>query len=212
MILTSTALLCFGVRFILQQKSDRHEWFSVSTAFLYSLGLVGLYLIILTMIGFITRVAKNTETSKSIFRTTKLSFVILFLFMLYSNYSLNKEFNKWQAQSEKASTDRLKLEQEHYQTRMDSLDIVIRSQPGNYNALVERGLLNRRNGELKASIADYQRALNINPHDFKANLEMGYTLGVLGKKQEQDSFYRIAAQIDTNSVFAKRHPEYLTQK
>ena len=190
-------------------NSDRHEWFSVSILFLYSVGLVVLYLTALTIIGFVTRFLKMTDTSKSIFKTTGLSFLIILAFMIFTNYSMNRDFNIWKAQTEKDSIQAEKLEQEKYTLKMDSLNEVIEKLPDNYEAIAERGLMKRQKGQYEASIIDYKKALNINPDNFKANLEMGYSLGLLDRKEEQDSFYRVAARLDTSSYFAKKHPEYL---
>lgn len=122
---------------------------------------------------------------------------------------MNKDFNEWKTKIDKERIEAEKLKSEYYQERFDSLTVVIESQPKNYEALVERGLMKRHKGQYEASIKDYQKALDINPQDFKANLEMGYSLGLIGKKEQQDSLYRIAARLDTNSYFAKRNPEYL---
>jgi len=204
-----TGLICLGVGFMFLDNSDRHEWFSVSILFLYSVGLVVLYLTALTIIGFVTRFLKMTDTSKSIFKTTGLSFLIILAFMIFTNYSMNRDFNIWKAQTEKDSIQAEKLEQEKYTLKMDSLNEVIEKLPDNYEAIVERGLMKRQKGQYEASIIDYKKALNINPDNFKANLEMGYSLGLLDRKEEQDSFYRVAARLDTSSYFAKKHPEYL---
>jgi tetratricopeptide (TPR) repeat protein len=132
--------------------------------------------------------------------------------MLFTNYSMNRDFNKWKIHTEKGLQQEEKLEKEKYASKMDSLNKVIERQPENYEALVERGLMKRHKRQDEASIDDYKKALEIKPDDFKANLEMGYSLGLLGKKEQRDSFYRIAARLDTSSYFAKSHPEYLEEK
>jgi len=54
--------------------------------------------------------------------------------------------------------------------------------------------------------------LKIKPDDFNLNLEMGYSLGLLDRKEEAVKFYRLAANIDTSSYFARTNRQYIDNK
>jgi tetratricopeptide (TPR) repeat protein len=124
----------------------------------------------------------------------------------------NKDFNNWRQETDQAEKRNKELENQFNQRQLDSLDNEISNSPDNYLALIQRGLLKRKNGQVEESISDYELALKIKQDDFNANLEMGYSLELLDKKEEAEKFYRKAANLDTSSYFAKSNRHYIDNK
>jgi tetratricopeptide (TPR) repeat protein len=204
-----TLLLCSVIFYVFFDNSDRHEWFSVSVLFYYATGLTVLYLALLTIIGLTIKRIKNNETGKTILKTTGISFFLLLVTLTVNFIKSNKDFNNWRQETNQAEKTNKELEIVFHQKQLDSLDNEISTSPDNYLALIQRGLLKRKNGQVEESITDYELALKIKPDDFNANLEMGYSLGLLDKKEEAETYFRIAANIDTNSYFARTNKQYI---
>lgn len=210
-ILGLTTILGGYALFTLLQLPDRFEWFQLYGLLLYIIIFAIVYILILTIIGFVIRFT-NEGISKPVFKGTKWSILILIITIgsgiLFGQMKVSETSEQmrkeWELQQQKDSTD--------YVNRLDSLNAVIQNDSKDYKALVERGLMKRYKGQNEPSIVDYRRALEIKPDDFEANLQIGYSLGLVGEKKQQDSFYRIAVSLDTTSYFAKNHPEYLKEE
>jgi tetratricopeptide (TPR) repeat protein len=168
-----------------------------------------LYLALLTIIGLTIKRIKNNETGKTILKTTGISFFLLLITLTASFIKSNKDFNKWRQETNKAEKTNKEIEILFHQKQLDSLDYEISTSPDNYLALIQRGLLKRKNGQVEESIRDYELALKIKPDDFNANLEMGYSLGLLDKNEEAEKYFKIAANIDTNSYFERTNKQYI---
>lgn len=195
--------------YVFFDNSDRHEWFSVSVLFYYTIGLTVLYLALLTIIGLTIKRIKNNETGKTILKTTGISFFLILVTLTVNFINSNKDFNNWRQETDQAEKTNKELEIMFLQKQLDSLDNEISTSPDNYLALIQRGLLKRKNGQVEESITDYELALKLKPDDFNANLEMGYSLGLLDKNEEAETYFRIAANIDTNSYFARTNKQYI---
>jgi tetratricopeptide (TPR) repeat protein len=204
-----TLLLCSLIFYVFFDNSDRHEWFSVGILFYYAIGLTILYLALLTIIGLTIKKIRNNEIGKTILKTTGISFLLLLVTLTVTSIKSNKDFNNWRQETDQAEKRNKELENQFNQRQLDSLDNEILNSPDNYLALIHRGLLKRKNGQVEESISDYELALKIKPNDFNANLEMGYSLGLLDKKEEAEKFYRKAANLDTSSYFAKSNRHYI---
>jgi tetratricopeptide (TPR) repeat protein len=194
---------------VFYDNSDRHEWFSVGILFYYAVGLTFLYLISLTIIGLTIKRFKDKEIGKMILKTTGLSFLFLLVTFSVTSIKSNHDFKNWKQETDQAQLTNRELEIKLLKKQLDSLDNEIANKPDNYLALIQRGLLKRRDGQYEASVSDYKLALTIKPDDFNANLELGYSLGLLNKKEESEKYYRIAANIDTNSYFARTNRQYI---
>lgn len=190
-------------------NSDRHEWFSVGILFYYAIGLTFLYLALLTIIGLTIKRFKSNLTGTAIIKTTGVSFILLGITLTTTFIKSNHDFNKWSHETDQIEKANKELESQFIKTQLDSLDKGIANSPDNYLALIQRGLLKRTNGQVEESISDYELALKIKPDDFNANLEMGYSLQMLNRKEEAENYYRIAANIDTSSYFAQTNRHYI---
>jgi len=210
-IIGLTTILGVYVLYTLLQLPDRIEWLQLYGLLYYVIIFVGVYILSLTAIGIVTRLMKK-DISRPIFNGTKWSILILIITIVSGIFSAQRKVSETVEQMETEWKLRQQQDSTDYINRLDSLNTVIRSDTTNYKALVERGLIKRHKRHDEASIKDYKKALELKPYDFNANLEMGYSLGLMGKKEQQDSFYRIAAQLDTSSYFAKKHPEYLKEE
>jgi len=196
--------------YVLFQLPDRIEWFSHYGVVIYVIMFAGGYMLLLTLVGAVAGLLRS-DISRPIFQGLKLSFIVLSITIgigvLAGQVNVSrtaKQMNmEWEMEKQQNELDKI--------NRLDSLNTIISLDPSNYRAIVERGLMKRKNGQYESSVSDYKMALEINPNDFKANLEMGYSLGLLNKIQEQDSFYRIAVNLDTTSYFAKKNPQYKIQ-
>lgn len=208
-ILILTVYICYIIGSLLLINDNRTEWFSSSVFFIYSIGFTFCYIVTLTIIGFLFRFLKRTVEAKTVFKMTKLSAIILFIFLVVSLIISQNDYYKWKVKSDNETRQREINSEIICKKKLDSLNKIIELQPHNFNALFERGLMKKEKNQYEASIDDYRKALKIKPNDFNANLEIGVCFGLLGKKVQQDSFYRLAARIDTNSYFARSNPQYL---
>jgi len=208
-ILSLTIFLCIWIGIQFLDNSDRNEWFSLSILTFYVLGLIILYLIGLLIIGLIFKGFKKLQIASVIFKMTRISSIFLIITFLTVFIKSNIDFNKWHTNSQNEWKAK-----EHYETEMllkqiDSINLIIRNDSSNYKAFVQRGILKRHLGKFDSSLVDYQNALRIKPDNFDANLEMGYSLTVINQNEEAEKYYRIAANIDTNSSFARHNPQYI---
>jgi tetratricopeptide (TPR) repeat protein len=207
-----TLLLCSLITFVFFDNSDRNEWFSAAVLIYYAIGLSILYLALLTIIGFTIKKIRNNETGKTILKTTSISFLLLLFTLTVTSIKSNRDYNNWKKETEQAEMTNKEFEFQLYQRKLDSLDNENSNSPNYYLTLIQRGLLKRRNGQIEESISDYKLAIKLKPNDFNANLEMGYSLELLDKKEEAEKYYRIAANIDTNSYFSKTNRQYIKKK
>ncbi len=202
-------MLCSLIVYVFYDNTDRHEWFSVGVLFYYAVGLAFLYLISLTIIGFTIKRFKDKKRGKAILKTTGISFLFLLVTFSVTSIKSNHDFKNWRQETDQAQQTNKELEIKLLKKQLDSLDNEIATKPDNYLALIQRGLLKRKDGQYEASVSDYKLALTIKPDDFNANLELGYSLGLLNKKEEAEKYYRIAANIDTNSYFSRTNRQYI---
>ena len=207
-----TLLLCSLIFYVFFDNSDRQEWFSVGVLFYYAIGLTFLYLALLTITGLTIKRFKNKLTGNAILKTTGISFFLLAITLTTTFSKSNQSFNNWKHKTDRAENTKKELESELPKNQLDSLDKEIANSPDNYSALFQRGLIKRKSGQVEASISDYELALKIKPDDFNLNLEMGYSLGLLDRKEEAVKFYRLAANIDTSSYFARTNRQYIDNK
>ena len=127
----------------LLQFPDRIEWFQLYGLLFYIIIAATVYILILTVIGFVTRFT-NKDLSKPIFYGTKWSILILIITigsgMLSGQRKLSETFKhkrtEWELEQQKDSID--------YISRLDSLNTIIHNDSKDYKALVERGLLKRK--------------------------------------------------------------------
>lgn len=204
-----TLLLCSLIFYIFFDNSDRQEWFSVGVLFYYAIGLTFIYLAVLTILGLTIKRFKSNLTGKAILKTTGISFLLLGVTLTATFIKSNQDFNNWKQETNQTEKTNKELEFQVHKKQLDSLDKEIANSSDNYLALIQRGLLKRKDGQFEASISDYELALKIKPDDFNANLEMGYSLERLDRKDEAESYYRIAANLDTSSYFAQTNRQYI---
>lgn len=203
-----TIILCGYALYRLLQLPDRIEWFQLYGQLYYVIIFASIYIFILAVIGVVTRLLKK-DISKPILNGIKWSILMLIITIGIGIFSGQRKVSEtveqmgkeWKLQQQQDSTNYINL--------LDSLNTIIRSESANYIALIERGLIKRQNGQYEASISDYELALKIKTDDFNANLEMGYSLVLIDKKVEADEYFRIAANLDTNSYFAKTNRHYI---
>ena len=207
LIVGLTAILGGYILYVLMQLPDRVEWFSLYGPVLYFTMFASGYILLLTIAGSVARLLLS-DISGPIFQGLKVALIILpttiGIGLVSGQVKVSRTAKQMNRESEVARQQNV-VDQSN---RLDSLNAVIRLDPSNYRALVERGLMKRKIGQVESSISDYTMALEINPNDFTANLEMGYSLGLLNRKLEQDSFYRIAVDLDTNAYFARKNRQY----
>ena len=208
-ILSLTIFFCIWIGFQYIDNSDRNEWFSLGVLTFYVLGLIILYLIGLLILGLIFKGFKKSQIASVIFKMTGISSIFLIITFLMVFIKSNLDFNKWQTNSQREWKTKELNETELILKQIDSVNLIIRNDSSNYKAFVQRGILKRHLGKFDSSIVDYQVAIRIKPDDFDANLELGFALNAINKKNEAEKYYRIAANIDTSSYFAKQNPQYI---
>ncbi len=204
-----TLLMCFLIVYIFFDNSDRHEWFSVSVLFYYAIGLTFLFIAILTIIGLTIKSFINNQTGKTFLKSVKVSALMLLTTLTVTFIKNNRDFRNWKRESEMTEKLNKEIENQLFKKQLDSLNNVIANSPDNYLAYFNRGLLKRNGGQFESSILDYELALKIKPDDFNTNLEMGYILERLGRKDEAEIFFKLAVNIDTNSYFARKNSHYI---
>ncbi len=213
LILTLTGIICVFLVYRFFDNSDRNEWFSISVVMTFLIPVyLGFYLLILATIGLILRRAKKVMISKAILKSTFQSLIMLGLCYVFLISKQQIDFKKWKKNSDLKAIENNKKDSVAYQNKLDSLSFLINKNPENYKELFERGLLKRTKGYYYESIEDYEKALSINPNDFKTNLECGYSYSLINDSINCDKYYQKAVQIKPNSNFAKRRARLLNEK
>lgn len=184
------------------------EWFQLYGLVFYVILFAAIYIFLLAIAGFITRLFKK-DFSRPMLNGIVWSVPILAVTIGIGIFTGQRKVSETEEQMDKEWNSQYKHDAMVFKNHLDSLNSIIRIDSTNYTALVERGLLKRKSGQFEASIDDFKKALHINSRDFKANIEMGYSLQIMNRKEEADKYYKIAANLDTNSNFAKANRHYL---
>jgi len=131
-ILGLTTILGGYALYGLLQLPDRIEWFQLYGLLFYIILFAGVYILILTVIGIVTRLLKK-DISRPIFKGTKWSILILTITIGGGIFSGQRKVSETAEQRE----TEWKLEQQQNSTddiaRIDSLNTIIRSDSTNYH-------------------------------------------------------------------------------
>lgn len=146
----------------------------------YGLGdLLFYYLIILwlaiLLITYLIIMLKNKRISK--FKSRFITFVLIFISLITINgFTFNRASEyPWNGRIFMISFKEYKqIKEIKYQNKIDSLNIVIDTNPRDYETTTKKGMMYFEKEEWDLAMKEFEKALKINPEYFKALYNLGF--------------------------------------